>query len=142
MVVQKSKEINIIENIPSPLKNQSIVSDEQKLQQIMNNLLSNAIKYTQTGYIEYGVRLENSNELLFYVKDTGIGIPKNKWDSIFKPFQQVNESITNQYGGTGLGLAITKKLIKMLNGRIWIDSQRGEGSTFYFTIPMDMEITL
>jgi PAS domain S-box-containing protein len=119
--------------------NQSqIFTDKTKLTQIMTNLISNAIKFTHEGYIEFGYILkptEESAELEFYVKDSGIGIQKEMYEKIFERFRQADTSINKKYGGTGLGLAISKSFVELLDGRIWLDSKPGSGSTFYFTIP-------
>jgi len=112
-----------------------ILTDDTKLRQIISNLISNALKFTETGSIEFGCTLKNPEMLLFYVKDTGIGIPESKQKIIFNHFRQVDESITRRYGGTGLGLAIVKGFVEMLGGDVWVESKIKQGSTFYFTIP-------
>lgn len=78
---------------------------------------------------------QKENNILFFVKDTGIGIPSNKHRLIFERFRQVEESFTRTYGGTGLGLPISKGIIELMGGKIWLESKAEEGSTFYFTIP-------
>ena len=123
----------------------TIVGDITRLRQILINLLSNAIKFTQTGSIEVSVitrknsninhsSAANTEEIQFSVKDTGIGIPRDRVERLFKAFSQVNSSITRQYGGTGLGLAICKQLCELMGGRIWVESELSAGSIFYFTI--------
>jgi len=112
-----------------------IYSDDNKLHRIMNNLIDNAIKFTEKGKIEFGYTLENDS-IKFFVTDTGIGINHDFIQEIFKPFRQVDESITRSYGGTGLGLTISKGLLKLLNGKIWVKSVPNKGSTFYFTLPI------
>jgi CheY-like chemotaxis protein len=101
-------------------------------------LLSNAVKFTEKGDVSISVssrKLEcNSYEIHFAVKDTGIGIPEDKADRLFQPFSQIDASTARRYGGTGLGLAISKKLVEMMNGRIWVNSEMGKGAIFYFTI--------
>lgn len=121
----------------NPVANKDIwiVSDEAKLKQILDNLISNAIKFTEEGEIEVGVKLQE-NFLLFHVKDTGIGIPREFHQTIFERFRQVETTHTRNYGGNGLGLAISKSLIELLGGKIWLESESGVGSTFYFTIPV------
>lgn len=115
--------------------NHSIVStDKAKLNQVLNNLLSNALKFTHQGHIKFGYIVIN-NTLEFYVKDTGIGIPKEFHDKIFERFRQAESNLTRQYGGTGLGLSISKNLVELLDGQIWFESTEGKGSTFYFSIP-------
>lgn len=116
--------------------NQAIlITDAARLSQILNNLLYNAIKYTDKGFIEYGYTIEDES-IVFFVKDSGIGIVTDKQDVIFKDFRQANEVISEKnHGGTGLGLSISKKLVELLGGRIWVESERYVGSTFYFTLP-------
>ncbi len=131
------KHLDIIYFI-DPVVNQFIYGDGFRLRQIIVNLMSNAIKFTDTGDILIYTTLvskKNENVILeFSVKDTGIGIPSNKINSLFSPFTQVDASTTRKYGGTGLGLAITSSLVKLMNGKIWVNSQEGIGSDFHFTI--------
>jgi signal transduction histidine kinase len=113
-----------------------ILSDEMRIKQILSNLLSNAIKFTKKGEISYGyVYIEDIQKLRFFVKDTGIGINHEYQKIIFDSFRQEDESKTRKYGGSGVGLSITKALVEKLGGEIWFDSKKGEGTTFYFTIP-------
>ncbi|MFP4469104.1 MAG: PAS domain S-box protein [Bacteroidales bacterium] len=112
-----------------------LYADKSKLRQIFINLIKNAVKFTPQGKIEIGFTQSDPKNLTFFVKDTGIGIPFNKRSLIFERFRQVEESDTRKYGGTGLGLYICKSLVNKLNGKIWIESAPGRGSTFYFTIP-------
>jgi CheY-like chemotaxis protein len=115
-----------------------IRGDVTRVRQILVNLVGNALKFTSHGEVSLAVtsqKLGASNyELQFAVKDTGIGIPRNRMDRLFVSFSQVEASTTRHYGGTGLGLAICKRLCEMMGGRIWVESQEGCGSTFYFTI--------
>ena len=103
------------------------MSDPGRLQQILANLLSNAVKFTDKGAISLSVNGEKLNgirhRIHFAIKDTGIGIPKAKMHRLFQPFTQVDSSTTRRYGGTGLGLAISKKLVELMGGRIWAESQ-------------------
>lgn len=122
-------------NIHPSVENCICYTDENKLMQILTNLIGNAIKFTQEGTIEMECRLNNSNELEFSVKDTGIGIAKENHEMIFENFRQVEISHSKQYGGLGLGLSIAKEYVIALGGRIWVDSKLGKGSAFYFTIP-------
>lgn len=115
-------------------ENFQIYNDRQRLLQVMNNLLDNAIKFTPEGKITFGCKKYNDSKLLFYVKDTGIGIPKDKFEIIFHRFRQAEENLTRKFGGNGLGLAISKPLIKLMGGEIWLESEEKSGSKFYFTI--------
>jgi CheY-like chemotaxis protein len=115
-----------------------LFGDLNRLRQILVNLTGNAIKFTERGeiviLIEKSDQTENEVELHFSVKDSGIGIPKEKQASIFEAFTQADGSTTRQYGGTGLGLTISSKLVKLMGGRIWVESEPGVGSTFHFTV--------
>ncbi len=109
-------------------------ADETKLKQILINLLSNALKYTSEGHVLVSAELRGE-EILFAVRDTGIGIPPEHQAKIFEPFTQLDSSSTRAWGGIGLGLSIVKKYVEMHGGRIWVESEPGKGSTFYFTLP-------
>jgi signal transduction histidine kinase/CheY-like chemotaxis protein len=111
-----------------------IHADEVKLEQVLNNLLSNAVKYTREGSIDMGVRRLPS-EILFYVKDSGIGIPSCTGEKIFEQFYRIEDTSLEVYRGTGLGLAICRSLVSLWNGKIWYESQQGTGTTFFFTLP-------
>ena len=114
-----------------------IESDITRLRQILVNLLSNAIKFTSEGEVNLWVGSQEKDgqyELLFMVRDTGIGIPQDRITNLFEPFQQVDASTTRKYGGTGLGLAICKQLTNLMGGEIWLESEANQGSVFYFTI--------
>ncbi len=115
-----------------------IIGDVTRLRQVLVNLVNNSIKFTEKGEVFVNVKKlgqeKNTIELQFSVKDTGIGIPKEKFDKIFKSFSQVDSSTTRKFGGTGLGLAICKRLVELMGGRIWLESDEGQGSTFHFTI--------
>jgi PAS domain S-box-containing protein len=115
----------------------TILGDSTRLRQILINLLSNAVKFTAIGSVELTVTLEADRQIRFAVSDTGIGIPMHRHDRLFQSFSQVDSSITRQYGGTGLGLALCKQLTEMMGGRIGLESQPGQGSTFFFTIAAD-----
>ncbi len=112
----------------------TIITDKVKLKQIFINLINNAFKFTQKGKIEAGCNLNEKNNLIFYVSDTGIGIPEDKQNIIFERFTQLNFDSTRAYSGTGLGLAIVKGLINLLGGEIWLESEVNKGTTFYFII--------
>ena len=118
--------------------------DVDRLKQILINLIGNAFKFTEKGSIQLNVSQESVHEsgcvLLFAVKDTGIGVPKENFGQIFKKFEQGLKSTAQNYGGTGLGLPICKNLIELMGGKIWIESEIGEGSTFYFTVKFDTAV--
>ena len=111
-----------------------IVSDPTRLGEVITNLVCNAIKFTMGGEVELRVRAANPEMLHFTVRDTGVGIPPEKQDSIFDAFSQADASTTRRFGGTGLGLTISSKLTQMLGGRMWVESKPGLGSCFHFTI--------
>ncbi|MBF0225535.1 MAG: response regulator, partial [Desulfobacterales bacterium] len=112
-----------------------IRGDEDRFQQILYNLIGNAVKFTEKGSIIIDAEKINGS-IKLKIMDTGIGIPNNKIDSVFKPFEQADGSISRKYGGTGLGLSITKNLIEDSGGKIWFTSELGKGTTFYFTVPL------
>lgn len=111
-----------------------IITDTTKLTQILTNLIGNALKFTQQGYVNFGYTVKDS-QLEFYVEDTGIGIPLDMQDVIFNRFRQVETTVSRQFGGSGLGLSISKAYVEMLGGKMWLTSELGKGSVFYFTIP-------
>ena len=115
--------------------NNLIITDIVKLKQIFINLINNAFKFTEEGKIEGGCRLDANNKLVFYVSDTGIGIPADKRNQIFERFTQLHAGSIRNYGGTGLGLSIVKALTNLLGGEIFVESELGKGSKFSFTIP-------
>jgi PAS domain S-box-containing protein len=116
---------------------QIIMGDSVRLRQILINLLSNAIKFTAVGSVKLcvtSIAAPDAIEIQFTISDTGIGIADEHRDRLFQAFSQVDSSITRQYGGTGLGLSLCKQLCEMMGGKIWVESQAGQGSTFYFTL--------
>ncbi|NMC41237.1 MAG: PAS domain S-box protein [Bacteroidales bacterium] len=123
-------------HFPHNLKDLNIITDHRRVQQVLSNLLTNALKYTEKGSIETGVEKitkAGKEHLMFYVKDTGSGIPDDKKELVFNRFVKLN---TERYQeGAGLGLSISRGIIEMLDGDIWFESEYGKGSTFYFTIP-------
>ena len=130
--------IDIRLNPKNKNKDLPLLTDHLRLKQILINLLNNAMKFTSEGVIEFGYEEKTQNKqhlLKFYVNDTGIGIPKEKQTFIFDVFRQVDDTHTRRHGGTGIGLSIAKKLTELLGGNIWLISEEGKGSTFYFTIP-------
>ncbi|HUK31222.1 MAG TPA: response regulator, partial [Candidatus Acidoferrum sp.] len=136
------KDIELTINIP-PGVPEEVLGDVTRLRQILVNLVGNAIKFTDYGEVNVGVEAEKSESglvlLHFAVRDTGVGIPKDKLDAIFEPFIQADGSMSRRFGGTGLGLSISTRLVELMGGRIWADSERGKGSTFHFTVPFGLE---
>ena len=131
---KNAQQQNIELRYEKPCENIAIMSDPDRILQIMINLIGNALKFTQKGFVHFGYTIENE-EITFYVKDSGIGIPEDKSEQIFKRFTQVDNTLARKFKGSGLGLAISKGLITLLNGRIWYESELEKGSCFYFTIP-------
>jgi PAS domain S-box-containing protein len=115
----------------------TLLGDSLRLNQVLTNLIGNALKFTERGEIVVGVaRDERSGEpgaLHFWVRDTGIGIPPEKFATIFSPFAQADSSTTRRYGGSGLGLSIVERLVTLMGGRVWVESEVGKGSAFHFT---------
>jgi two-component system sensor histidine kinase/response regulator len=114
-----------------------VVGDPARLRQVLVNLVGNSIKFTERGEIEVNVQAESvgleGTVLLFSVRDTGIGIPVDKQHKIFEAFSQADSSTTRKYGGSGLGLTISSQLVGLMGGKLWVESEAGKGSTFYFT---------
>jgi CheY-like chemotaxis protein len=127
------------------LKRRHHLGDPTRLRQVLLNLCSNAIKFTEKGQVVLSLNFRSMDkgfdELMIAVRDTGIGIPPNKFDSIFDKFVQADSSITRKYGGTGLGLAITKTLTELMGGKIKVESSLGEGSTFTITLPLMLAVS-
>ena len=113
---------------------QTLKTDKSKLSKIIINLIDNAFRFTHSGSVEFGYIVLDSG-IEFYVKDTGIGISQFQHEIIFQPFCQADIQISQEYGGTGLGLTIAKTYVEMLGGTIWLESQPGIGTTFFFTLP-------
>jgi signal transduction histidine kinase/DNA-binding response OmpR family regulator len=119
-----------------------VVGDPTRIQQVLTNLVSNALKFTEQGHVLVAVGQDShtprSTKLHVSVTDTGIGIPPEKHDLIFEAFRQADGSTTRRFGGTGLGLTISATLVRLMGGRIWVESAPGAGSTFHFTVALDM----
>lgn len=130
----EKKNIQFIYNKPLSDECSNCQTDKEKLYAVLTNLVKNAIKFTEKGYIEFGYEIENGN-FKFYVKDTGSGVEKEKQKLVFERFRQGSENYNRKYEGSGLGLTISKSYIEMLGGKIWMESEFGKGSSFYFTIP-------
>ena len=124
---------SVADNVPDVL-----IGDSLRLSQVCINICTNALKFTESGSVNLDVTLKSKDDkkilLLFAIKDTGIGISKDVQEHIFDSFSQADGSITRKYGGTGLGLSISKLIVKMMGGNIWLQSEPGKGSTFYFTV--------
>lgn len=113
----------------------NITLDVDKVNQILKNLFSNAVKYTNSGSIEFGFQISSSSSILYYVKDTGIGIPKDKHDIVFDLFRQVDESKSRAYGGMGIGLAVSAKICEAISAKLNMESAEEQGTTMYLDIP-------
>jgi PAS domain S-box-containing protein len=130
----ESKGLSFILKNALPGTDYIINTDYNKLNLVLTGLINNAIKFTKEGSIEFGIS-KNADCMEFSVKDTGIGIPENKQQAILERFMQADVSDTRRFEGSGLGLSISKSYVEMLGGKIWLESEEGKGSTFYFTIP-------
>lgn len=130
----KKENIAIYSEPGLPNNDAGIITDESKLIQILSKLVGNALKFTKEGYVKFGYSVKG-DELEFYVRDTGIGISAKEQEVIFQRFHQGEVSLNRQYGGSGLGLAISKAYSELLGGKMWMTSEPGVGSVFYFTIP-------
>ena len=131
-ITKKNINLNIFldKNLPNYIKTDSV-----KFKQIITNLINNSIKFTEKGNIDVIIK-KNKKCIQVVVKDTGIGIPRNKLKKLFKPFSQSDESTTKEYGGTGLGLSICKKIVKLLEGNIKLFSIPNKGTTVSFEVPL------
>lgn len=117
-----------------------VKGDPNRMRQVLVNLVNNAVKFTEKGYIRIEAsyrEISGTRNLLVQVKDTGIGIAKDRQDRLFRPFSQVDASMTRKFGGTGLGLSISRDLVAMMKGRIGVKSRSGKGSNFWFTLPLE-----
>jgi osomolarity two-component system sensor histidine kinase NIK1 len=130
--------LDLIFNIDPTIPDQ-LIGDPLRLRQVITNLIGNAVKFTSKGSVALSCRVKrlvfehNAVELEFCVADTGIGIKQDKLDVIFDTFAQADGSTTRKYGGTGLGLTISKRLVNLMSGDLWVESEYGQGSRFYFT---------
>ena len=137
--LKENNNVELIVEVENTDENLSVYTDPYRFRQVMNNLIGNAIKFTDQGYIKFGYHISPKgyeNFIRFFVQDTGIGLNKKEQKEIFEQFRKIDsEEKDKLYRGAGLGLAISKNLIKELGGKIWIESETGIGSTFYFTLP-------
>ncbi len=129
------KPITFIPRVDDSVPNM-ICGDKSKLRQVLLNLLGNATKFTSSGTITISATREGEDSIVFAVTDTGIGIPQDKKDDIFRTFAQADNSISRRFGGTGLGLSISARLVEMMGGKLEVDSREGEGSRFFFRLPL------
>ncbi len=113
------------------------IGDPFRIKQVLINLVSNAVRFTEEGYVVLSLK-RDGDSLIYTVEDTGIGIPKEKIDTIFEPFTQADASVSRKFGGTGLGLTIAKKLANLMKGDIWIESEVGKGTKVFFKIPIEV----
>ena len=131
-----NRNIGLNLRIPLDHSDHSILSDQEKIKQILTNLISNAIKYTITGFVEVGYEL-HPKEIKFYVKDSGLGIPLHEQQKVFDSFYRTEQAHTIAIGGTGLGLSIVRELVNALDGTLELESEPGKGSCFTLTIPVE-----
>ena len=134
--IGKNKGLRLVNEISSetPL----VMADENRLQQILYNLAGNALKFTHEGEVRIGAN-KKGEKVIVCVSDTGIGVPMDKQDVIFNEFEQADGTISREYGGTGLGLSITRRLVELHGGKIWVESESGKGSLFYFSLPASLD---
>jgi two-component system, sensor histidine kinase len=131
------EEIVVKVNKASKDTNFCIYTDGYKLRRALNHLVYNALKYSDEGFIEIGYTFSENKLMDFYVKDDGIGFSNDKLDLMFSQFRQVDETPVRQYGGLGLGLTLAQKFATFLNGKLWAESEPGNGSTFHITLPYE-----
>ncbi len=130
----KNEKIQLLAKRTSETKEMFVFSDRVRVKQIFINLLSNAFKFTSSGVIEFGYFLNENADAILFVRDTGIGISEEFHEVIFHRFRKLNENSGKLFRGTGLGLAITQRLVELLGGKIWLESEPGKGTSFYFTL--------
>ncbi|BEI90238.1 uncharacterized protein CcaverHIS019_0303080 [Cutaneotrichosporon cavernicola] len=144
-VKASQNKLDLIFDIDPTIPDQ-LIGDPLRLRQVITNLIGNAVKFTTEGQVALSCRVKAKRdatvELQFCVADTGIGIKQDKLDVIFDTFAQADGSTTRKYGGTGLGLTISKRLVSLMNGNLWVESEFGEGSRFYFTMTTEATSTL
>ena len=135
----QGKNLQLINAIPKELP--AALADENRVQQILYNLVGNAVKFTEKGYIKVFARVtpNKPDELTISVEDTGIGVPLDKRDVIFQAFEQGDGSMVRSFAGTGLGLSVSKKLVELHGGQMWLESEVGRGSSFFFSLPLTTE---
>jgi len=132
---QKNLQLELVQEVPS---HKTVTLDKGKVEQVCYNLLSNALKFTHSGSVELGVK-QQVDQLLFWVSDTGSGIEEAQQEIIFQRFRQAREGHQIVHDGVGLGLAIARSFVDLMEGRLWVESRLGKGTTFYFTLPLEPE---
>lgn len=138
-ILAEAKNLSVLVNVN--LENKLIINDRSKLEKILSNLLSNAVKFTESGGIFLHIAQTSKKQLTITVKDTGIGIHKQKLPEIFEPFTQVEQGNTRKYSGIGIGLATIQALVKMMGGKIYVQSQIGLGTTIQIELPLNMKFS-
>ena len=133
----KRERLSLELEIPEDERVNQVIMDPFRLKQVLSNLLGNALKFTESGKIAFGYNRSGFNKIQFYVSDTGIGINQEEQDIIFDRFYKTEGGTKKLYGGTGLGLAISKQLVILMGGEMWLESKSGEGSVFYFSLPLE-----
>jgi PAS domain S-box-containing protein len=136
--VRSRKNLSFRLNLPAPERNVVVETDPARLKQVYVNLIQNALKFTPDGFVEVGFEMAGKNDIRFFVRDSGIGIPEEKKKIIFQRFRQIDESHTREYGGTGLGLAICKNLLELMGSRLKLSSAEGLGSEFEFLMKYNL----
>lgn len=136
LLESRSNDVDLLLEVAEADREILLLTDPDRLKQVMINLLNNAAKFTSRGSIEFGYKLVDKGMMFFYVKDTGEGIPEDMKDKIFERFVQANDNYSPKFGGTGLGLAISKNIISLMGGKIWLSSELGVGSNFSFQLPL------
>jgi PAS domain S-box-containing protein len=139
-LIAQNKKVDFKYIISLPDDEATVITDETKLTEVLTNLVGNALKFTKQGYVNFGYKVKD-NELECFVEDTGIGIPPEMHEEIFKRFRQVESTIIRQFGGSGLGLSISKAYVELLGGKMRLLSELEKGSVFYFTIPYKKAIS-
>lgn len=132
----KESAVELIVNIKESEKELVIDTDRERLKQVLSNLVNNAAKFTDKGFIEFGYKQTDQSGLLFFVRDSGLGIPSHMKEIIFDRFTQVEMNNRKDFRGAGLGLAISKNIVNLLGGNIWVESEPNKGSEFYFILPV------
>jgi PAS domain S-box-containing protein len=134
---RKQQDIQFRIEIPPGMDNMTIHTDPVRFKQILRNLCDNGYKFTEEGSVTVGFNAPSNRQMTFFVRDTGMGISSSDQEKIFRRFEQIDDGLTRKFGGTGLGLNITQNLVRLFGGKIWVTSEMGKGSTFWFTLPSE-----